>query len=193
MGELNLEPKSTETSKKKLNWRSPKVIIGVALLIAVPAIGSTLAANIAVNTGNSVEFGQGVVAATACDNDITVTPLDNFDPNAGNFYLSEIDITKLDTAGACLGKRLNVRLWNDTEELKRFAVDPLANGEGSCNTTSSWQGLTPWDACTAQGNSGTSTTGSLQLIFASGAIPLGTNAGQINIKRITVESTDPVV
>jgi hypothetical protein len=193
MGALNLEPNSEETStKKKLTWRSPKVIFGVALLIAVPAIGSTLAATIAVNAGNSVEFGQGVVATTACDNSITVTPLDNFDPISGLFYLSEIDLTKFDLSGSCAGKRINVRLWNNTDELKRFAVDPVVDGAGNCNT-STWQNLVPWDPCTVQGNVGGPTTGSLQLVFASGAIPLGTSAGQSDIKRITVESTDSIV
>ena len=54
------------------------MILGIGALTGVIALGSTLAANINLNAGSTVEFGQGITQATACDNDITVTPLASF-------------------------------------------------------------------------------------------------------------------
>jgi len=55
-----------------------KVILGFGLVGALVALGSTLAANINLNNNQAVEFGQGMVQATACDNQITVTPFSTF-------------------------------------------------------------------------------------------------------------------
>ncbi len=60
---------SARPSKKKF-----KVVLGIGLLAGVMGIGSTLAATVQINTGATVEFGQGVAATTACDSSLTVTP-----------------------------------------------------------------------------------------------------------------------
>ena len=60
-------------SKKPL-----KLILGIGALAGVIALGSTLAANINLNTGGAVEFGQGVAQATACDSNVTTSPVSSF-------------------------------------------------------------------------------------------------------------------
>jgi len=79
-------------SKKPL-----KLILGIGALIGVIAIGSTLAANINLNTGGAVEFGQGVAATTACDNDILITPFSNFvnANGAGDYSFSSLKISNI--------------------------------------------------------------------------------------------------
>ena len=95
---LNLEGpgkgnRSSLKSRKKL-----RVILGVGTLAAVTAIGSTLAANIALNDGGNVEFGQGVATTAACDNDITLTPVSTFSNTAEDpaFAMTEIQVSNID-------------------------------------------------------------------------------------------------
>ncbi|MCX6428943.1 MAG: hypothetical protein NT152_05115, partial [Actinobacteria bacterium] len=58
-----------------------KVFLGIALVAITIGLGSTLAANININSG-PVEFGQGVAQTTACDSAITITPNSSFDNSA---------------------------------------------------------------------------------------------------------------
>ena len=89
---------SARPSKKKF-----KVVLGIGLLAGVMGMGSTLAATVAINTGATVEFGQGVAATTACDTDITVTPGTTYvndtatAGNADNFQMRTITIANLNT------------------------------------------------------------------------------------------------
>jgi hypothetical protein len=70
--------------------RAVKVWVGIGLIAAVLGIGSTLAANITINGGNTTEFGQGVQRTIYCgtgrdiEAKISVTPLANFDNTAFN-------------------------------------------------------------------------------------------------------------
>ena len=61
--------------------RAPRILAAI-LLLAVGSIflKTTLAANIVINTGVAVEFGQGVAATTACSGSsvLTITPLRSF-------------------------------------------------------------------------------------------------------------------
>jgi hypothetical protein len=73
MNTLNLGSDEMPEKKKKSNTRNLKIALGLAAVILVPTIGSTLAGSITVGTG-TLEFGQGVVTTAACDDAITVTP-----------------------------------------------------------------------------------------------------------------------
>ena len=69
-----------QVRKAPRNRKSLKLIVGIGALAGVIAIGSTLAANLNLNTGKPVEFGQGVAQTTACSgtNSILVTPNSTF-------------------------------------------------------------------------------------------------------------------
>lgn len=84
---------SAPKSRKKLH-----VVLGVGALAAVLGIGSTLAANIALNGGGNVEFGQGVATTAACDNDITLTPISTFSNTEEDsaFAMTAIQLTGID-------------------------------------------------------------------------------------------------
>jgi hypothetical protein len=59
-------------------------------------IGSTLAANISLNNGGAVEFGQGVAQTATCDQDgFQITPFNRYNNTLGKFVLDHIDITGL--------------------------------------------------------------------------------------------------
>jgi hypothetical protein len=81
--------------------KSKKRFTGVLALIAALIGGtfyiqSTLAANISLNSGSGVEFGQGITQTVACSgsNSITITPLANFvnSSGAGTFKFSNIRV-----------------------------------------------------------------------------------------------------
>ena len=73
-----------------------KLVIVVVAAVLIPKIGSTFAGSITLNGGQSVEFGQGTVMTTACDESITITPTSRFSTLDRKFYLGDITVSGLD-------------------------------------------------------------------------------------------------
>jgi hypothetical protein len=97
--------------KKSKTRRNVLLAAGAASLLA---LGSTLAANISLNAGETVEFGQGILAATACDDQITITPYSTFinTVGGGSHKLTSIKISGIDSsAGNCDGKIFEIRAY----------------------------------------------------------------------------------
>ncbi len=136
-------------------------------------INSTLAGNISLNSGGSVEFGQGVLTASACDGEFTVKPVASFSNSAGNFRLSSIEITNLDsTVNGCGGEALTFNFYGETSttSLGSFVI---ADGGVSFSSGS---------GTIAQSGYGTTST-TLTLTLTSPAVV------STSIFRFTVEST----
>jgi hypothetical protein len=107
---------------KKSNLKS---LAGLATVAAVAVLGSTLAANISLGTGSTLEFGQGVQVTAACDSSITLTPKVNF-VNGSNpvFMLSTIGFADLDSRAlgatltnggtGCATRTLTLNAYGDT-------------------------------------------------------------------------------
>jgi len=108
---LKFENSSRPVRKKS---SSSKVMLGLAGIAAVALLGSTLAANISLNSGAGVEFGQGVALTTACDSDITSTPTATFAnaANGGAFNFSTVAFSNV--SSACLGKTFILKAYGDT-------------------------------------------------------------------------------
>ena len=87
--------------------------------IVVLILGNTLAANISLNSGGNVEFGQGVALTTACDNDVTVTPYSTFinEDGAGDFMFTSISVTGI--SEDCDGKIFTIKAYEEGSD------DPL--------------------------------------------------------------------
>jgi hypothetical protein len=103
-----------KNSRAPKNGKSVKGLLAVAGFAAVAVLGSTLAANISLNSG-SLEFGQGVAVTAACDSDgITATPKALFanTSGAGSFNLASISFTGI--ADACTGDLFTVNAYGDT-------------------------------------------------------------------------------
>ncbi|MCX6428945.1 MAG: hypothetical protein NT152_05125 [Actinobacteria bacterium] len=116
-----------------------KLVLGSIILAAVLGLGSTLAANININSG-PVEFGQGVAQTTACDGAITITPSSAFDNTAtpspeptpstatGVFNLKSISVSDIDvTSGDCSGKTFTIKVYGESSNTPL----ELANGLSS--------------------------------------------------------------
>jgi hypothetical protein len=109
MSPLNINPEEEVTLPKKKKNKTLKVMLGIAALVAVPVVGTTLAASIGINNDGGVQFGQGVTLATACDNDVILTPAAALDNAANTFNLETITIAELDGV-ACNGKTLTIKV-----------------------------------------------------------------------------------
>jgi hypothetical protein len=84
---------SARTGSAKLKY---KVAVGVGGLAGLFGIGSTLAANISLNNGGAVEFGQGVAQTAACDEDgFTVAPITYYSNSSSTFRLSKVQVSGL--------------------------------------------------------------------------------------------------
>ena len=105
------------TSNGKKSFSKPLLII--ALLATLGLGGGVLAANITVNSGNAIEFGQGTVTTIACDTDVTLVPTSTY--VSPNFLLTSVEIRNIDqrqgtNAGenGCNGKTLTVKVLNSS-------------------------------------------------------------------------------
>jgi hypothetical protein len=104
---LNLEA-FNEGSKKK-NQAKYKAALGVGSVVSLFGIGSTLAANISLNGGGNVEFGQGVATTAACDEDgFTITPVTYFNNQLSVFLVDYVQVTGVDLTPEGTG-------WDDAD------------------------------------------------------------------------------
>ena len=192
-----------------------KLILGIAALSAVLALSSTLAANINLNGGGNVEFGQGVAATTACDDQITITPYSTFinESGAGSHKLTSIKISGIDSrADKCSGKIFVIKAYSDSGQLDLFNYTVTSNLDNSIIETLDYDsieisdnaGVFTWssggtdvDDVTNDSNVGdpardlTNTSFTLSLTSAS-TVPYTISrtplASAEDVKRITVET-----
>jgi hypothetical protein len=176
---LKFENASRPVRKKS---SSSKVVLGLAGIAAVALLGSTLAANISLNSGSSVEFGQGVAQTTACDDSITMTPSANFvnAASGGSFNFSTVAFSGI--AAACIGDVFTMKAYGDS------SATPLVlatNGATTYNqatfrfTTFS----TSSPGITTSSYTGSGTDGKLSIGFS------GTQATSGAVYKLTLESS----
>jgi hypothetical protein len=104
-------------AKKSKTRRNVMIASGV---VGLAGIGSTLAANINLNSGNNVEFGQGVARTAACDEDgFTINPVTYFDNTISKFRVQQVEISGLDLTPAGTG-------WNDSDLGSTYADQAAA-------------------------------------------------------------------
>jgi hypothetical protein len=86
-------------------------------MVAIAALGTTLAGQITMNSGQAVEFGQGVSVTASCDvtGGITLAPSATFINAAtgtGTFSLGTISFTGIDSA--CQNKVFTLKAYDNT-------------------------------------------------------------------------------
>jgi hypothetical protein len=131
-------PKGPE-SKKPL-----KLFLGASILVGALTLGSTLAANINLNDGGNVEFGQGVTRTVACDSDgITLTPYSTFinAPGAGEHTFSSLKVSGIDSSlDKCAGKTFLIKAYGESGP----ALD-LFKWESKATPQSEWAEVDRYD------------------------------------------------
>ena len=97
--------------------RFPSKLIASAVVIfaSVFFFQSTLATNISINSGRSIEFGQSVSATAACSGseNLTVTPSSSFvnaSNGTGTHYLSTVSVSGIPSS--CNGKDFNISFYD---------------------------------------------------------------------------------
>ena len=198
MNTLNLASDDEPVVKKKSNTRNLKIVLGLAAVILIPTIGSTLAGNIAVSS-DAVEFGQGVVATTGCDTVITVTPSTTL--TSGIFYLTGIAISDVwnTTAAGCADKYFTLKVVDSSGNLVNITN---GLGEGGSVTQIKFQLPTPCVASTGvtEVTNATVTTGVCSIHTGGSGSVTGADTGTIaitiatsvlasSVDKITLESS----
>ena len=102
-----------ESQKRKF-----PAIFGALLLLVGGGffVQTTLAANISLNTGAPIEFGQGITATAACSGatDLTITPNSTFVnlSGGGGFYFSSVTVSNIPTS--CYGVDFTINAYDST-------------------------------------------------------------------------------
>jgi len=176
-----------KNSRAPKNGKSVKGLLAVAGFAAIAVLGSTLAANISLNSG-SLEFGQGVAVTAACDdNGITATPKAVFvnSAGAGSFNMASIAFSGI--KDTCIGKLFTVNAYGDSSatplniatsgatafSVATFVVSATQGQKSSYISTSSAAGL--WGSADAR---------ALEIGFN------GTQATAGAVFKITLQSSD---
>jgi alpha-tubulin suppressor-like RCC1 family protein len=99
---------------KKNQWSLSTRLFSVSAVGIFLLIGSTLASNINLGSGQSVEFGQGVAITVACDDQIVLTPIVSFfnSPSGGSFYFSSFRLSEIDPV-ACNGVSFSLKAYGN--------------------------------------------------------------------------------
>jgi hypothetical protein len=163
---------------------------GVLALILLMIIGgtyvqTTLAANISLNSGSRVEFGQGVSMVAACSgaNSLTVTPNSEFvnASGSGAHYLKSITVSGIPSE--CNGEDFAISVYDSTTStaLSIFATNKsVARVWNDAGTFKLGTG-------SVSGASITSNSGAFTVSFTS-PVALASN-----VSRITLQSSDHAV
>ena len=180
---IDFEGSTSSSSEKKRS--SIRGLVAVAGFAAVPVLGSTLAANISLNSG-PIEFGQGVANATACDSDgITVTPRSSFAnaSSAGSFNLASISFTGIHDN--CTGDLFTINAYGNTEAVP---LNIASIGATSFNVAtfvlSATMGQSSSYISTGSVNVGTSNADTAEIGFR------GTQATSGAVFKITVQTSN---
>jgi hypothetical protein len=127
--------------KRTRQKSSTKGLLAIAGFAAVAVLGSTLAASITINSGSTLEFGQGIATTAACDTvgGIQMIPRATFVNAAGTagvFSLSTVSFTGVDTT--CLNDVFTLQAYGDT------AATPLVLATAATGATTYDQATFVW-------------------------------------------------
>jgi hypothetical protein len=139
------------SKRPRNNKKTTKVMAAIGAMAVFAALGSTLAANITINSGSSVQFGQGLTGAAACSATMTVAPQDTFtngSSTSGTFYLNGVNFSNM-VSGGCANDTITVRAWDTNAsdsplalESGLYSLDIPMNGSGVAQNPYNEAGIT---------------------------------------------------
>ena len=189
MKTLNLGSDDEPVIKKKSKNRNLKIGLGVAALILIPTIGSTLAGTITIGTSNTLEFAQGVTATTACDSAIVITPGSTL--SSGTFKLTTLALTDIINASntGCAGKYLTLKVMDSSTTLVN--ITNAANSGVATQVKFQLPTTCTDNAVIADSPDTNATIGSLVCNATTGSVTvtLVTSVLTTNVDKITLESS----
>ena len=162
--------------------KKPKALFGSVLLLFAGGLflNTTLAANISLNSGGRVEFGQGMTLTAACAGStaLTVTPNSSFvnAAGAGAHFFNSVRVSGIPSS--CNGVDFTLSVYDSTTS----SALPLFNT--SKTVVRIWN-----DAGTFKVGSGSS---GATIESGSGAFTVSPAARAANVSRLTLQSSDHV-
>ena len=188
-------------AKTSSNKKTIRIAVALGAVALVGVLSSTLAANITINSGANVEFGQGLSGAAACDASLTLTPISGFkNTNGSNGYftfdsLTVADASTTSSAGLalCTGKYIKIAAY-DSSSATALTLSSSSSQASSYNSFEVLIGATNASglaAVTLATPSKTQAGANLATTSTSFTIGFGTNATTATagaIYKITVES-----
>jgi hypothetical protein len=186
----SLEDAKADSRKSVKRW---KIALGVFLLGLVPALSFTFAGTITVNTngGGKVEFGQGITGATACDDNVTITPSARYDTSTALFYLESITVSNVDfdstTATSCLGKVVKVSVIDSSGTTSEWGTGNKAVSlrVDSVSASSPPSEKTPSSGFTMSTGGGISSAGTIYFEFTG---PISQSMPGNNVSKIIIQT-----
>jgi hypothetical protein len=181
-----------------------KLIFGIGTLVGAIALGSTFAASINLNSGGPVEFGQGLIQATACDDEITITPISSFinEEGGGNHKFSSLKISGIDSSSdKCSGKVFVIKAFGEVGQLSLFNYSDSSNNSNVFHNSveiANNGGQFTWvsggsdgdDVIAGPDNGITDTSFTLSFTSELGPITRTPLASTDDVQRITIESKE---
>ena len=199
--------KFNDSQKSPRRAKNPAGFIGAGIMVAVMGLSSTLAGTITLNTANSVEFGQGVIATAPCDTTMTITPTSKYDPtynsNAGRFIVETVTVTNIDLA-ACKSLSLEFRAyeaatllqWRDagsvsSDKAMVVYIPTLPTGTSTTDWTKKYYDVTDGVIGSAIAETGDHTNPTLTIDVGTGGngtVTLGNLQLSPNVTKVTLET-----
>ena len=169
-----------------------KLVTVIAGTFLFAVVGSTFAANITINSGSALEYGQGLTQAAACDSNMQITPVNHYvngSGSAGTFYIDTITVTDTPTTtsastglGKCIGKTLKISAWDSGTATSAFTC--TVTPTGYTTTLNATGGVASVNNCT--GATYTARADGFSIAFPNPSSVPNVQAG--NVYKITIES-----
>lgn len=172
-----------ETSGTRRNFKN---ILALILVIAVGGtyLQTTLAANISLNSGLVVNFGQGVTGTTACSGgtSLTITPVSSFVnvSGGGAFYFSSVKVSNIPSS--CHGKDFTINAYNNSSNTPLAIFNSTATSAVVYNNAGTFE----LGNGTTEGATITSGSGTFTLTFTTPVAPAA------SVFKLTIQSSDHV-
>ena len=170
------------------NKSASKALFAIVGVVALATLGSTLAGSITINSGQNVEFGQGVSVTASCDvtAGITLAPTATF-VNAvgtGTFNLGTIGFSGIDST--CAGKVFTLKAYDNvagsspltlvtTGASTTYNYATFAFSSPTASTKSSWANVGNYSA-------GTGSNGTIDLGWADTRTISATNTYKFTLE-----------
>jgi hypothetical protein len=136
MQELNEEYSDDPEEIGTTGIKARTKVLTLLTLGVFAILGTTFASNINLNSGQKIEFGQGLTQATSCDSQVKFKPVSSFTDRlwtevGGNdifqdgFIVSDFVVS--DIANSCQGKQFIINAYGDTSSTPLNAFPLIVN------------------------------------------------------------------
>jgi hypothetical protein len=157
-------------------------------------VKSTLAANISLSSGGSVEFGQAVSQAVACSGgqNLTLIPRSSFvngSNGTGSHYLSSITVGNIPTS--CYGTNFKLSAYGSSSSTPLAIFNTTSTEAVVYNNSGSFEVRDPSDGVTLTGASGTFTVTFDSPVALSTSVFKVTIQSSLGVRALQVGETGP--